>query len=129
MRDWVASVVGKPYLAGASGPEAYDCLGLVRAYFRDVHGKQLPDYHLNDPTEAGLAEFIKATQWRIVSGQPVTGDVMTMESHQGKHVGIVVRSNEGLGLLHAAGKIDKGSVCWQPLDTLIAFRRKQLWRA
>ena len=129
MMQWVSSVIGKPYLAGASGPEAYDCLGLVRAYFRDVHGKDLPDYHLSDSTEEGLANFVKATSWRTVSGAPATGDVMTMESHEGKHVGIVVRSSEGLGLLHAIGRLDRGIVCWQPLDTLITFRRKQLWRA
>lgn len=40
--DFVARNLGKPWQAGAAGPDAYDCWGLVRTYYRCVLGIALP---------------------------------------------------------------------------------------
>lgn len=126
--DWVNQVVCKPYLAGASGPDKFDCVGLVHWYFKHQLGRELSLYTLEVSDGQSLRAFVRSTGFRPVNGRPRHGDLMTMESWEGRHVGIVVESNEGLGLLHAVGRQDKGMVVWQPLDTLVTFKRKRLWR-
>lgn len=128
MKHWAAPLIGAPYKAGASGPCEFDCIGLVRYYFLVRHGLALPDYELSESTAAGLAAFVRATRARRVTGVPQDEDVMTMENFQGRHVGVAVKTSEGLGLLHAVGNNTKGSVVWQPLNTLVAYRNKQVWR-
>jgi cell wall-associated NlpC family hydrolase len=128
MTHWAAAYIAKPYRAGAAGPDAFDCVGLVRHYFKSRHGIELPDYSLQAGDARDLSRFSRATGWRPCTGAPQPDDVMTMESFDGKHVGIVVRNSEGLGLLHAVGREDRGQVVWQPLGTLWTYKNKQLWR-
>ena len=127
MKHWATPLINKPYKSGACGPDAFDCIGLVRFYFAERHGIALPDYHLMDKT-ADLRAFVKATGWKRVQGIAQDDDVMLMENWLGRHVGVIVRTSEGLGLLHAEGSDRLGSVKWQPLDTLASYRNKELWR-
>ena len=129
MKHWAAHLVGKPYKAGASGPDEFDCIGLVRYYFKEHLGVVLPDYQVVGGTSAELGAFIKATAWHKVSGEARDSDVMTMQNYIGRHVGVVVRSSEGLGLLHAQGNDQSGSVIWQPLSTLTMYQKREVWRA
>lgn len=126
-KHWAASLIGKPYRAGSSGPDGFDCVGLVRYYFKERHGLQLPDYHVHEAA-VGLAGFVKATGWRRHFDAPQDEDVLLMRSLQGRHVGVVVRTPDGLGLLHAEGNDRSGSVRWQPLDTLALYTEKEVWR-
>lgn len=32
---WIDAALGKPYRAGATGPDAFDCWGVVRGFLRD----------------------------------------------------------------------------------------------
>lgn len=128
MKHWAAPLIGKPYELGASGPDSFDCVGLVRYYFEHRHGLALPDYRLHQDGPLDLQRFVRATRWRCASGAPQDEDVLTMDSFEGPHVGVVVRTCEGLGLLHAAGNNQAGSVMWQPLHSLCAYRNKQAWR-
>lgn len=129
MKHWATHLIGKPYQAGAAGPEAFDCLGLVRYYFLHRHGLSLPDYHLMTGTVAELRSFVRATRWRRVSGAVQDEDILTMENFQGRHIGVALKTCEGIGLLHAIGTDQSGSVVWQPLSTLMGYRNKQAWRA
>lgn len=128
MKHWAAPLIGAPYKAGASGPCEFDCIGLVRYYFRERHGLELPDYDLAGGTTAELAAFVRATRARRVGSDLQDEDIVTMENFQGRHVGVAVRTSEGLGLLHAVGNNTKGSVVWQPMHTLVCYRNKQAWR-
>lgn len=125
--NWAAPLIGLPYKQGASGPDAFDCVGLVRYYFRERHGVVLPGYELGEGPER-LAGFIRATGWRPVKSDPAEDDVMVMVGFEGPHVGVLVQCSLGLGLLHAQGNNAKGQVLWQPLDTLVTYTNKQLWR-
>ena len=127
MKHWAYPLIGKPYKLGAAGPDEFDCIGLVRYYFKERHGLDLPDYHL--ASQASLLAFTRATRWVHQDGTPQDEDVLLMENHDGRHVGVVVSTSEGLGLLHAVGgDYDSGSVLWQPLDSLYGYRNQQVWR-
>ncbi len=39
---WAMDYLGKPWVNGATGPDAYDCYGLVVAAYRDMLGETLP---------------------------------------------------------------------------------------
>jgi cell wall-associated NlpC family hydrolase len=73
----VADFIGKPWRAGATGPDAYDCYGLARAASRALFGRDLPET-LDD-----------AQGWAPV---PVAqdGDVVLMGAAGDKHIGLVV---------------------------------------
>ena len=77
---WAAHLIGAPYEAGACGPTSFDCIGLVRHYFKARHG-------------------------------------------------VALRTDEGIGLLHAVGTDNHGSVVWQPLSTLAGYRNLEAWRS
>lgn len=124
--SWAASLVGRPYEPGADGPESFDCVGLVRYYFRHRHGLELPDYHLLDAE--GLQQFVRATRWRRAEGPPRVDDVLTMTNPSGRHVGVMVQTSEGPALLHAVGTRGVGQVVCQPLNTLFGYREIEIWR-
>jgi cell wall-associated NlpC family hydrolase len=128
MTHWANSLVGKPYRAGASGPDAFDCIGLVRHCFKSLHGVDLPDYAVHYGSPEDLRKFTRATGWRRGAFPAVDQDLLVMEGLDGRHVGIVVATSDGLGLLHAAGTNDHGQVVWQPLDTLFGYRNIEIWR-
>ena len=124
---WAAPLIGVPYKAGGHTPEGMDCIGLVRYYFRARHGVELPDYHLH-AAPGDLHAFVRATGWHPCSLPYRDEDILTMENHLGKHVGVVIETCEGTGLLHASGTDDYGSVIWQPLSTLFGYRNYKGWR-
>lgn len=86
-RAYLRSLIGKPYVAGAVGPDAYDCAGLAAAVWRDVFGRTLP-------SRADTATVRRA--WRQLAA-PVDGAVVMMR-HDGQHVGVWLA--EG-GVIHA----------------------------
>lgn len=40
---WAAEYIGRPWHAGARGPQAFDCWGLFLAIQRDHFGRDLPE--------------------------------------------------------------------------------------
>lgn len=42
--QWIDSVLGKPWVKYAAGPDSFDCWGIVRHYYRNVHGISLPNH-------------------------------------------------------------------------------------
>lgn len=122
-QHWAQRYIGAPYQAGASGPQAFDCWGLVCAAIAQRHGLPAP------AQAAPLAA--RALGWRPVHGPLADGDVLHMRSPQGtRHVGMVVRAGagaRGLCLLHALRSL---GVCWQPLADLpgLGYSQLQAWR-
>jgi hypothetical protein len=128
MTHWAAPLIGKPYKSGATGPDEFDCIGLVRYYFKQQFNIELPDYQLVEGTPRELWAFVKATGWHRVTDGAQDRDIMLMENWAGRHVGVVTCTSDGLGLLHAEGNDRSGSVKWQPLSTLTMYRNLEVWR-
>ena len=112
-QDFIALVVGKPWVNRAVGPDSYDCWGLVIKSFELVDEIEMPSiagYIESDtPTHiAAKSEIIKP--WWI-DGQNVDGDVSWYFDHKGRfvHVGRVMCG----GILHSSGLSGVGAVKWE----------------
>ncbi|MFB9178261.1 C40 family peptidase [Dactylosporangium sucinum] len=74
--SWALGQVGKPYRYAASGPNAFDCSGLVMAAYARV-GVKLPHQ----------SEQIAARGRKVPSGQWRAGDVIHMPGHVAIYIG------------------------------------------
>lgn len=104
MTHWAEAYIGKPWVKGTSGPDSYDCWGLVQSIYAARYGVTLPRVELDtySPREVArvLASHPERTRWEHVES-PQEGDAVLM-SHalDPSHVGIWVASPPG-GVLHA----------------------------
>jgi cell wall-associated NlpC family hydrolase len=105
MSHWSDRYSGAAWEAGAEGPEAYDCWGLVRAVLRDQYGIELPAVpHVDrDDVREIVREFAghpERVNWAPVT-RPRGGDVVELShSRIPHHVGVWVDADGG-GVLHA----------------------------
>ena len=81
----VADQVGKPYVGGGTGPNAFDCSGLIYYAYKTVYGRILPR------TAGGQGRAGTPVSWDNI--QP--GDLIWEESH------VVIYVGDGL-IIHAA---------------------------
>lgn len=107
MMHWACDYIGKPWQAGAQGPDAYDCYGLCIAVQRDHFGRQLPliaDGVDRADKRALAKEFLRPEYregwvgyWHM---PPKDGDLVTMaHARHPTHVGIYLDIDGG-GILH-----------------------------
>lgn len=128
---WAAGLIGKPYGAGAAGPDAFNCWGLVRHVFEAVHGIAMPAIALDDPAAdnvRAIKEAARISGWRPSGATaPAADDIVLMQSLTGPHVGVMVAANGTLLLLHCLERI---GVCAQPLADLqrTGFHGFVFWR-
>lgn len=102
--QFLVSMAGKPYKAGARGPKEYDCYGLVLEVYRTLLGIELPDM------QNASAESHKA--WRFVKEPTDLAIVFMRTFEMQRHVGIYLK--EG-GILHA---IETWGVIFEPISNL-----------
>lgn len=99
---WAAKYVGLPYRIGATGPNDFDCWGLVRTVLRERLGLELPQVSIGAAVNASAMREIAAGQgWGAIAEAPKEYDVLLMRSALGKHVTIAVQANGSLMYLHA----------------------------
>lgn len=111
--DQIASYVGRSYVLGGEGPDAFDCRGLVREVMRchfDVHLPELPVIGAGDL----LARRVAAGDWQTVA-EPVHGDAVIMRAGADPHIGVWLVADRP-GVLHAWAMA--GQVVWTPADRL-----------
>lgn len=123
---WAARYLLAGYRRGASGPDAYDCWGLVRAAVRERHGIELPAVHVQGDAGAA-ARAAQAAGWRPAAPPLRDADVLFMRTAQGqRHVGMLVQAQGLLRLLHCV----EGGPVWQPLQELppLGYRLLHPWR-
>jgi len=72
--------IGDAYRAGHSGPNAFDCSGLVRYVFKQVTGKTLPHY--------SKAQYKQAR--KIKKSEALPGDLVFFFEKGAHHVGIYI---------------------------------------
>lgn len=128
-RHWAASYVGLPWVAGALGPDAFDCWGLVRHVQKQHHGRDLAHLQIAADVDQWrtVREIVQASGWRRVADTPREGDVVLMLNWQGRpHVGTAVQA-QGLRLLHA---MESHGVQIDRIDDLGRLRlgHLQCWR-
>jgi len=121
--DWINSVVGKPWVDRAAGPNAYDCWGLVTDSFLRIDGITLsnaPGYTEGEPIETAGNDFRDQLGWPE-QAQASNGSVFCVYLSNGAmvHVGRVLAiTGIGLYAVHAAGKNGVGQVTAEPLRQL-----------
>lgn len=110
MSHWATKYVGKPWQLGAQGPDAFDCLGLVRTVYVDQYGVD-PMPNLDDRSLETIRSTIDAQrpEWVSVT-RPRQGDLVLMARRTVPvHVGVVVKADV-LRCLHSVEPTKAGSV-------------------
>lgn len=124
--DFVAKVIGKPWVNRATGPDAYDCWGLVIKSFELIDGVTLPTVtgYIESKTPTHIAAKNEITQSWWVDSDGADGDVVWYFDHKGrfKHVGRVING----GVLHSSGLDGVGAVKWERKnDVSLRFSRTE----
>lgn len=106
MIHWASNYIGKPWQAGARGPQAYDCYGLAVAVQRDHYRRDLPlveGVDASDRRAVAVALAIPANRggWaEIPAAQRQDGDLVLMaHARHPAHIGIWLAVDGG-GILH-----------------------------
>lgn len=112
LNHWAIQYLGKPWVSGAQGPEAYDCWSLVRAVYRDQFNiTDLPAF-ITDATDTAQVQAMfdgnqEFSNWRQID-TPIEGDaVITMNGQRPEHVGIWLAIDGGkiLQCVYGAGVV------------------------
>lgn len=98
------ALVGRPYIAGAMGPDAFDCYGLARHIQSEFFGRDLPIFQL--PAEAGrfaiasaIAVHPERMRWSEII-QPVDGSMVVMARQGcGFHIGVWLALDGEMGII------------------------------
>lgn len=107
--SWWAKWVGKEFVTGGRGPEAYDCYGLVREVERLEFGIELPEYRAYDnafdheQTVPLFARGIEQVKSQIIERDDARDGDLVFMRYKGRvaHIGVFVEPNR---VLH----IDRG---------------------
>lgn len=116
--------LGKPWQAGARGPAAFDCWGLLCDIYRYRYSIELPEYQI-DPKNIGavagaFAGGIEVGDWAEISA-PVDGCAVALSRNKRiHHVGIWLDIDRGL-VMHA---YEGNGVIAQSVSDL----RRDYWR-
>ena len=124
---WAAQYIGKVWKLEGDMQSTFSCFQLCCVVQRNHFGRDMPSIVLNtDPSEA-----IKKSSWRVSEHPPVSGDVLSMQSTDGPHVGTVIDVDGQLMLLHAVGSVKvPGTVIATALNDLqyTGFQRIRTWK-
>lgn len=119
--QWINSVVGKPWVDRSTGPDKFDCWGLVVDSFQRIDGVVLPEvagYESGEPIEN--IGTTAANGWHEIP-DAADGCVFCVYLNNGSmvHVGRVLMINKaGFYAVHAAGKDGVGQVAAEPLRSI-----------
>jgi len=121
-KEFLNHAIGKPWVGRATGPQAYDCWGLVIASFREIEGLELPivngyAYSSGSPNEI---ESELRNKGRFIKSTGIDGDIVSMYNRVGdfEHVGRIICG----GIVHAWGQGGNGTgqVKW---NTIAAMKK------
>lgn len=116
----LSPLIGLPWIAGARGPEAYDCWGLFLAVQRQHFGRDLPQIPIDALNlRAVLAAFNghpERQRWQPTSAAEEGDAVLMRQSRYPVHIGVWLDIDGG-GVLHA---VRHAGVVFQTLAALDA---------
>ena len=118
IRHWAEDLIGCPWVAGAEGPDQFNCWGLVRYVQREHYGIEVRAVSVDDVSHSAvLREFRhndERSNWLPVD-IPQDGDLVEMGSaRQPHHIGVWLDVDHG-GVLHC---IEGHGVAFQSLAQL-----------
>jgi cell wall-associated NlpC family hydrolase len=131
MSHWAAPLIGLSYRRGACGPDAFDCWGLVRHVFAVRWGIDMPVVAVGDGSADNVAAIKRAAEvsgWAPVADHTAAdGDIVLMQGVEGRHVGVMIRADGALRLLHC---MEGAGVCTQSLAEaqMAGFMAFTFWR-
>lgn len=112
---WALKYLGKPWEPGKSGPDSYDCWGLVRAVYAKKYLVDLPIIDVDPGSPHGIRKAIARDANRsgwIETPFPVEGDIVVMsQGNIPHHIGVYLSLPEGGHIIHAvegAGVVVQG---------------------
>lgn len=113
-------LIGLPWVAGARGPEAYDCWGLFLAVQRQHFGLDLPEIPVDALDLRAVLDAFTAhperQRWQPMSAAEEGDAVLMRQSRYPVHIGVWLDIDGG-GLLHA---VRHAGVVFQSLAALEA---------
>lgn len=118
-RDFLTSLLGKPYRAGGQGPDSFDCWGMVRYVYAELFNIALQDFsHLSPKDVKSCSAQFEAgavsEDW-VQLDEPEHGCIVAMSrSKVIHHVGLWVDIDGGT-CIHA---LDGASVIAQKVQSL-----------
>ena len=100
--------IGLPWKAGAAGPEAFDCWGLVRHWYRTKLGVELPEQLVDAADVLAVARKAKAEQatdkWMELDDEETDCIVALGKNASITHVGVYIGEDYVLHACRATGK-------------------------
>lgn len=103
---WAAQYIGKPWRLGATGPDEFDCWGLVCHVQRTHYGREMPPlavYSSTPENMKSLHALLRRSPLKKTKDAPKDGDILVMYSCVGPHVGVALNIRGIVGILHAMG--------------------------
>lgn len=108
MNHWAEEYIGKPWANGATGPDAYDCFGVVKAVYLDRLRLTVQTVDVNALQPLAVARAMRDydySGWEQVAAPENEFDVIEMSmNRKPHHVGVfvdggVLTSVEGSGVI------------------------------
>ena len=122
---WALGYLGKPYLEGSNGPDNFDCWGLVRDVCAKRIDCQMPLLNIGrHDNYSAVSEAIKG--WVKVDPPYQEYDVLTMRGIFGRHVGICVKANGRVMMLHA--EVPQVQIAEVEKLSILGYKDVQGWR-
>lgn len=103
-QEWIDEVVGKDWQDRASGPDAYDCWGLVIDFYRRVFGVEVEDIagYVNGKTGINKGFKLRGSEWQESEYGYVA---VCFDGDNANHVGVRI----GGRVVHAYGHREKAA--------------------
>ncbi|MDB5733333.1 MAG: hypothetical protein JWQ03_3228, partial [Variovorax sp.] len=97
----ISALMGKPYVLGASGPDAYDCYGLARA-IQQVANVDMPQVSRAGDYLSTIRTHSEHRRWEQVES-PQEWDLVLMANvlQRDRHIGVYIRPNVAGTVIHA----------------------------
>lgn len=105
MSHWASEYIGKPWVSGGTGPDEFDCFGLVRHVLNQHYGIDVPNvgvYANQHQASNLLRSSPELSKWTRVNNPEDGAIVMMARSRVPVHIGLCITANGQLGILHCA---------------------------
>jgi cell wall-associated NlpC family hydrolase len=120
-QDYIKSIIGKPWIERAVGPDSYDCWGVIVDYYKQVKGVNLNIFIDGDMGDLFDSE-IDSGQWSECASGVV---FMGFKGNIPVHCGLLIDGE----FIHASGHHGQGQVCkWKASKMKRLFKDLRIYK-